>query len=184
MKLLDKDDIEEFTKYAIPLVILHESTHAEQSAFAYDDYSAYPEINRMYRKIFDYDVWYNFIHFINYHYRGDTFFFERSANLDSYREMLNIVPPKFHEIYKLEYIYNYLKTYNANNGKLITPARKTFKMVMGKYDIISEDIPLSERLNHGLDLSFQEYNTFIRDINNEGIEESSYDNLQKMLGKK
>lgn len=183
-ELLKDDDIEEFTKYAIALVVLHESTHAEQSACAYDDYSSNREINRMYRRIFDYDEWYNIVSIINYKLRGETFSFERKANIDSYKEMLNIVPQKFQCIYKLNYLYNFFKNYDAKYGKLITPVRKTFKMVMGKYDIISEGIPLNERIDHGLDLDILEYNTYIRDMNNQGIEESTYDNLQKILGKK
>lgn len=183
MEMLKKDDIEDFTKYAIPLIILHEATHGEQAACAYDDYSQFSEINRLYRKISDLDEWWNIPFHFNYWRRGDSFVFERNANLNAFREVLPIVPEKYHDIFKMEYVYNYLKNYDYRGKKLITPARKTLAMIWGKYDIIDEGIPVDERIIHGLDLNSQEYEKFIYEIDHLGIEGSTFDEVQRRLRK-
>lgn len=181
MKMLNKEDIEDFAKYSIPLVILHEATHGEQSSCAYEDYSSFPEINHLYRRISELDEWWNIPFRINYLVRADGFVFERNANLNAFREILPIVPEKYHDIFKMEYIYNYLKNYDARGAKLITPARKTLAMIWGKYDIIDEGIPVDTRVIHGLDLNCQEYEQFIYEIDNLGIEGSTYDEIQRRL---
>lgn len=183
-EVLAKEDIEDFTKYAIPLIVLHEVTHGEQSACAYDDYSKYPEINYLYRRIFELDEWWNIPMRINYWRRGDSFFFERNANLNAFSEVLPIVPEKYHDIFKFEYVYNYLKNYDTLHGKIMTPVRKTFKMIWGNYDIIDTDIPENLRIMQGLDIDGQEYNYYIYEIDKLGIEASTYDEIQRRLRKK
>lgn len=85
---------------------------------------------------------------------------------------------------KWGYLYNYLRGYNVEHEKIITPARITFKMILGKYDIIDKDIPLAERIIHGLDLNRYEYNEYIYDIDGLGIDASTYDVVQRKLGRK
>ena len=121
---------------------------------------------------------------INYFRRGDIFSFERNANLNAFREVLPIVPKKYHEIFKFEYIFNYLKSYDVLHEKVETPARKTFKMIWGKYDIMDKEIPVDERVMHGLDLNSQEYNHYIYEIDQLGIETSTYDVIQRRLRRK
>lgn len=184
MEMLKSEDVEDFTKNVISLIILHEAAHGEQSACAYEDYSEFSGINYLYRKIFEIDEWWNIPMRINYFRRGDIFSFERNANLNAFREVLPIVPKKYHEIFKFEYIFNYLKSYDVLHEKVETPARKTFKMIWGKYDIMDKEIPVDERVMHGLDLNSQEYNHYIYEIDQLGIETSTYDVIQRRLRRK
>lgn len=100
-EMLKSEDIEDFTKYVIFFIILHEATHAEQSAYVYEDYSKFPEVNRLYRRIFDLDEWWNIPMRINYRWIGEAFSFERNANLNAFREILAITPEKYHDIFKM-----------------------------------------------------------------------------------
>lgn len=178
---LDGKDKIDYAHYLCYFIILHEVTHSEQRACYKEDYSIYPEINHLYRNIYERNTKYNLWFKYNYCYHGDTFAIERNANLNAYRIINELVKEEYQNATKLGYIKVYFTNYYKHKEKIINPAHQTMKMMGYKYNIISDGIPVEERIIHGLDITIDEYQKYIGIFDDKEVNTSTYDEIQRLL---
>lgn len=178
--IVDKD-IAKYAHYLCYYIILHEITHGEQRACYQEDYSRYPEINHLYRNIYEKSTKFNLRFKFNYWRHGENFSMERNANLNAYRITSKVVDEEYLDAVKIGYIMAYFTNYYMKKNKIITPAYKTMKMMGYKYNIISDGIPVEERIMHGLDLNMNEYQKYFGIFDDKEVTASSYDEIQRLL---
>lgn len=182
LSVVPRERIEALTKEFIFLTMLHETAHAEQRACIYEDYSPYPEVNRLYRKYEEGQHPLNFLYRFNYHFRGNRFAFERNANLNAYRELVHIGNDEFLDLYKQAFLVVYIEDYNYGKS-VMAPALKTCHMMGRKYDFLNEGIPTPVLVEHGFVLPPKEYNEFIVEVDEIKSIDQAYQLCLNKLGR-
>ena len=156
---------------------LHECSHVKQNLYAFNSKSEYSQINTIYYRyksfvLQDSSLIKIFIKNIIYDTCHDNFFYERNANIESLKELMNIYNNNF---FKDEIDYNYIKKlisymaldyyrgYEKKGNKIISPFEKTLKYSLClSLHFNFQNLPFEIIFEHGFPITFNEYQEIFR----------------------
>lgn len=166
------------------LCIIHECSHVRQSLYAFENISKYQEINELYRKLIDMLEKMSKLRNMIYQSYGIEFCFERNANIDAFRELVQIYDnPELKRIAEINHLYSLLFGYYEKNNKIITPVEKTFYLIGKKIKLPYNDLPFNVAFEHGLKVNDNDYNELIDGLDDLNIGEINYDSIIKKMKK-
>lgn len=180
---LTKEEFFELKKMFYLFSIFHETAHVEQGLMMYEDYSKYEELNRMYRNIFTkLNGRGSLFAKIMYHFFAETFSYERSANINSYRELFDIYEDSSIKPYIVSnYICELLNGYKEKKNGIISPVEDTMKKIGIVYDINHESIPFNERIESGLPVEACEYNKIFEFVEGKNLGDVDFKALRNTM---
>lgn len=151
---------------------LHECSHVEQNLCALNNKSEYSQINSIYYRFYNFDSQNfskikTFIRRRNYHTYYYDYFYERNANIESLKELMDIYDNNF---FKDEIDINYIKKlishlsliyytgYEKKGNKIISPFEKTLKYSLFPSENFNfQNLPFEIIFEHGFPITFNEY---------------------------
>lgn len=155
---------EEYYRFLLSFSVLHEVAHAYQMLCGEKQISKFEEVNQLYANIYDaIDRNLGPITALKYKHYHDQLCHERNANMVAVKLLKDIYRGKRKKFLELVYVNSLLKnSYQRKNGRIISPAEKTYELLKIKKELLKlrateSETPFEVRLEHGLPIRETEY---------------------------
>ena len=151
---------------------LHECSHVKQNLYAFDNKSEYNQINIIYYRF----ETFNFQNFSKikkiirnryYEIYHDDYFYERNANIESLKELMDIYDNNFFkDAIDINYIkklisfmsLDYCTGYKKKGNKIFSPFERTLKYSLFPPENFNfQNLPFEVIFEHGFPITFNEY---------------------------
>lgn len=153
----DYNELDVYNYYYL-LFIIHETEHIKQSLCSRSNMYPDKEINELYQKLINECDKMNIIRTLIYDKFGESFCFERSANIGACETLFDVLDisecKKLNEFY---YLYYLEKGYKIKRDKIITPVDSTFKLLGVKNRISGDNLSFKNSIKHGLSVDVNSY---------------------------
>lgn len=163
--------------------IFHEVEHIRQALYSLYNKNKYQEINDLYKLLDELFLKAGYFQMRKYEKKGESFSFERSANIYSYETMLEVTENEIQKnMAKIEFLFVLLNGYDIKWGKITSPVYDTLRWLGYKNKFkTSSDIPFFDRIANGLDITLKEYIYLIEPIGERSFVESDYDIVKERI---
>lgn len=154
-----EEDVKRVNLYILS-TIFHEYFHYYQYICGKDELS-FKEINELYSSL---ENDYNFLYRLLYKFVACHMYNERSANLFAYQNLLKITEDDYNEFCLAEYYYFLLDGYKKKSFGIVSPVNRTKSLIGRKKFDVSDTIPTDIKIFHGLPITKEEYDEYIKPI--------------------